>query len=266
MKLEIQNGSFAYADGRTILRDISLCAESGDLIAVLGANGAGKTTLLRCLLGFLKWTQGDTLLDGKPLRQIPPRTRWQKIAYVPQAKHFTSASRVEDAILLGRNSHLGVFSQPKQEDYTVVSDLMCRLGIEKLRGKSCSQISGGELQMVLIARALAAKPQILILDEPESNLDFRNQLIVLKTMSELTKSGMTCIFNTHYPDHALRHANKALMLRGDGTAIFGDTKKIVTQEQIRAAFGVETAIAEIPVQGDVLQSILPIALTDESAP
>lgn len=266
MKLEIRNGTFSYSDERTILRDISLSTESGDLIAILGANGAGKTTFLRCLLGFLKWTQGDTLLNGKPLRQIPARILWQNIAYVPQAKNFTSASRVEDAILLGRNSHLGVCSQPKQADYDIVNELMKNLGIEKLRGKSCSKISGGELQMVLIARALAARPQILILDEPESNLDFRNQLIVLKTMSELTKSGITCIFNTHYPDHALRHANKALMLCGDGTAIFGDTHKIVTQEQIRKAFGVETVVADIPAKDGTLQSILPIALSDDSAP
>ncbi len=262
MKLEVRGGTFTYPNGKTQLREISFSAERGDLIAVLGANGAGKTTLLRCMLGFLKWTAGETLLDGIPMRQISTRKFWQTVAYVPQARNFSSAMRTEEAILLGRNSHIGVFAQPKQSDMDCTEALMSRLGITKLYGKRCSEISGGELQMVLIARALAAEPQILVLDEPESNLDFRNQLIVLQTMTELAASGMTCIFNTHYPDHALRHANKALMLQKDGTAIFGDTAQTVTQAAIRQAFGVETVVAETMLDDTEYRSILPIALSE----
>ena len=122
---------------------------------------------------------------------------------------------------MGRSGRMGMFARPGSADVKRCDEVIERLGISKLRGKRCSEISGGELQMVLIARALAAEPGLLILDEPESNLDFRNQLIVLRTMSELAAEGMGCIFNTHFPAHALQRANRALLLGRDGRALFG---------------------------------------------
>lgn len=264
MKLEINNGCFHYPKQQNILNHIQFCAESGDLISILGPNGAGKTTLLRCMLGFLKWNSGETLLDNKNLRQIPAKTLWKQIAYVPQAKNFNSASKAEEAILLGRNSHFGVFSQPKQSDLKLVHEIMQKLNILHLAEKSCSEMSGGELQMVLIARALIAEPKILVLDEPESNLDFRNQLIILETMSELVRQGMTCIFNTHYPDHALRRSNKALLLRKNGTCKFGKTSEIITPEQIQDAFQVKTMIHKVQNENHVYYSILPLELAESS--
>lgn len=262
MKLEIRDGCFGYPKQKQILHKINLCAESGDLIAILGPNGAGKTTLLRCMLGFLKWNSGETLLDQKNLKQIPAKTIWKQIAYVPQAKNFNSAFRAEEAVLLGRNAHLGMFSQPKQSDLQLVHDIMNRLNILYLDDKSCCEMSGGELQMVLIARALITEPNILVLDEPESNLDFRNQLIILETMTELTRQGITCIFNTHYPDHALRRSNKALLLNKNGTAQFGNTSEIITPEQIQNAFQVKTIIHKIKNQDQTYYSILPLELAD----
>lgn len=265
MRLEIKDGCFGYRGGAKILDRVNLQAQSGDLIAVLGPNGAGKTTMLRCMLGFLKWTSGDSLLDGKPIRTIPTRELWRMIAYVPQAREFTSAATAEEAVLLGRNAHIGVFSQPKQADIDFSHAMLERLHIAHLSAKSCAELSGGELQMVLIARALAAEPKILVLDEPESNLDFRNQLIVLETMTELTQQGITVIFNTHYPDHALRRSNKALLLHKDGQALFGETHSIVTEETIQNAFRVRTVIGEIETDERVYRSILPLELAAESA-
>lgn len=265
MMLEIKDGCFGYKNGVQILNNICLQAESGDLIAILGPNGAGKTTMLRCMLGFLKWTAGDSLLDGRSVRSIPSRELWKTIAYVPQARNFASAATAEDAVLLGRNAHIGVFSQPKQRDIDFAHGLLERMNIAHLAKKSCAEMSGGELQMVLIARALAAEPKILVLDEPESNLDFRNQLIVLETMSQLTREGMTVIFNTHYPDHALRRANKALLLHKGGDAIFGETHCIVTEEHIQNAFRVRTVIGEIETDEHIYRSILPLELAAESA-
>ncbi len=265
MMLSIQDGCFGYKHGTQILDKINLTAEGGDLIAILGPNGAGKTTMLRCMLGFLKWTSGESLLDGRPVRTIPPRELWQKIAYVPQARNFASAATAEETILLGRNAHIGIFSQPSQKDTELTQKLMERMKITHLAKKSCAEMSGGELQMVLIARALAADPKILVLDEPESNLDFRNQLIVLETMTELTKQGITCIFNTHYPDHALRRSNKALLLHKGGKALFGETHRIVTAENIRDAFQVQTVIGEIETDERVYRSILPLELAGDCA-
>lgn len=217
------------------------------------------------MLGFLKWTSGESLLDGKPVHTIPARELWQKIAYVPQAREFTSAATAEEAVLLGRNAHIGMFSQPKQADVAFAHAMLEKLHIAHLTKKSCAEMSGGELQMVLIARALAAEPKILVLDEPESNLDFRNQLIVLETMTELTRQGITVIFNTHYPDHALRRANKALLLHKGGKALFGETHDIVTEENIQNAFRVRTVIGEIETDERVYRSILPLDLAAEAA-
>ena len=114
MKLAVKEGCFGYRDGTQILDHVNFEAESGDLIAVLGPNGAGKTTMLRCTLGFLRWTSGESTLDGRPIRTIPARELWQTIAYVPQARNFSSAATAEETVLLGRNAHLSVFSQPKQ--------------------------------------------------------------------------------------------------------------------------------------------------------
>lgn len=263
MTLEIRDGCFGYRGSQQILKHVNLTLQDGDLIAILGPNGAGKTTMLRCLLGFLQWTSGESLLDGRPIRSLPARELWKTIAYVPQARNFASAATAEETILLGRNAHIGLFSQPKESDAAHVQELMERLHIAHLAKKSCARISGGELQMVLIARALAAQPRILVLDEPESNLDFRNQLIVLETMTELTRQGITCIFNTHYPDHALRRSNKALLLHKGGETLFGETHRIVTAENIREAFRVRTVIGEIETDERVYRSILPLELAGE---
>jgi iron complex transport system ATP-binding protein len=161
-------------------------------------------------------------------------------------------------ILLGRSSHFGMLARPKAEDMDKVHEIMEKLHISKLAEKKCSEISGGELQMVLMARALAAEPQILVLDEPESNLDFKNQLLVLETMSELVANGMSCIFNTHYPAHALQRANKAFLIGEKGDYIFGDASSVVTEQNIELAFGVKAVIGEIETPGSILQDVVPL--------
>lgn len=262
MKLEVEHGSFSYSPhGDTVINDVSFSAESGDILAILGPNGAGKTTMLRCAMGFLHWRSGRSLLDGEDIRKIPSKYLWQKIAYVPQAKRAAAAYTVEETILLGRSSRFGPFSKPGREDMMCCDAVIERLNIEKLRGKLCSEISGGELQMVLIARALAANPGILILDEPESNLDFKNQLIVLRTMSELAAEGIGCVFNTHFPSNALQRANKALLLGRNGRALFGPTHDVITEQNIESAFGVKAVIGEIETSGNILQDVLPLSVT-----
>ena len=229
MKLEIQNGRFSYPrSDRIVLDDISLSLDGGDILAILGPNGAGKTTLLRCMTGLLKWQSGQTLLDGRPLGSIPQRMLWQKVSYVPQAKQALTAYTVEEMVLLGRASTVGTFSMPGKADREIVDRCIGKTNLEPLRNRRCTELSGGEFQMVLIARSLASQPEMLILDEPESNLDFQNQLRVLDMISELSAEGITCVFNTHYPAHALRRATKALMLGKDGTYRFGAVRDIVT--------------------------------------
>ncbi|MFD0896365.1 ATP-binding cassette domain-containing protein [Loigolactobacillus binensis] len=258
MKLTVEHAGFGYKKSLPVIKDLNFKAESGNLIAILGPNGAGKTTLLRCTTGLLKWNQGQSFLDGQNTNEMPGKDIWQKVAYVPQAHGSFAALTVEDMILLGATSRVGVFSTPGQKEKEFVLQLMAELGIERLLHKNCNEISGGELQMVLIARALAGKPELLILDEPESNLDFKNQLIVLNTMTRLVAEGICVIFNTHYPDHALSRASQSLILQKGGHSIFGETSKIVTEENIRKAFGVKAVIGQTETDGHIYQSVVPL--------
>ena len=263
MNLTVTKGSFYYQKNTTIFNDINFSVDAGDILAILGPNGAGKTTMLRCITGMLKWKQGQSLLDGEPIHTMSSKKLWSRMAYVPQAKAAASAYTAFETVLLGRSSRVNAFSTPKQDDLEKAKEAMELLGITHLAEKKCSAISGGELQMVLIARALASEPQVLILDEPESNLDFKNQLVVLDAISRLAQSGMTCIFNTHYPAHALQRANKALILSRGGDYVFGNTATIVTEENIRKAFGVDAVIGQIETPGNELANVIPLSIASQ---
>lgn len=264
MTFSVENGSFSYKkNGPKVLNNISFEVHSGELAAILGPNGAGKTTLLRCAMGFLRWTSGTSKLDGVEVTQIPQTEFWRKVAYVPQARNISSANTALEMTLLGCGGRIGVFGQPSAADIEEAKSILARLGIAHLAGKRCMEVSGGELQMILIARALAARPQVLILDEPESNLDFRNQLLIMNTLSELTSEGMACIFNTHYPSHALQRADKALLLDKTGTYLFGNTEDVITEQSIEQAFGVHAVINEVQTPNGILRDVIPSALTEE---
>ena len=264
MILSVEHGSFEYKKGQKIFENVNFSVSSGEILAILGPNGAGKTTMLRCITGMLKWKKGESCLDGVNIRNIPERKLWQRMAYVPQAKAVSSAYTAFETVLLGRSSHLNAFSVPKQEDVKKAREAMETLGIGHLADKKCAAISGGELQMVLIARALASEPEILILDEPESNLDFKNQLIVLDTITKLAQKGMACIFNTHYPEHALQRSHKALLLSKGGEYRFGDTADVVTEANIQKAFGVYAVIGEVETPEKILRSVTPLAVTEKT--
>ena len=229
MRFEVRNGSFGYKN-RKILNDISFSIEDGEILSVLGSNGVGKTTLLKCMMGLLHWEKGGTYIDDVELSQIRHKEVWQKIAYVPQAKGSTFGFSVLDMVMFGRSAHLGTFSQPTKEDREIAEQALEDLGITYLKDKICSEMSGGELQMVLIARALTIHPNMLVLDEPESNLDFKNQLIILETIEKLAREkNISAIVNTHYPDHALKISNKALILNRDGTNFYGNAAEVINE-------------------------------------
>lgn len=257
MKLMIKDGSFAYEKDHPILRNIHFSAESGQIVSILGPNGAGKTTLLKCILGFLKW-QGKVLLDDKPADQLHARQFWQTFAYVPQAHSQAFPYTVKETVLLGRSIYLGMFASPGKTDEAEAEKAMEMAGITHLAGKSCGQISGGELQLVLIARALAANPKILVLDEPETGLDLSNQLVIMRLLQKLAhEKGLLIVFNTHYPDHALSISDQTLLLHKDGRALYGPVGEILTKENMEDAFGVRVVIAHASQDGKEYQAMIP---------
>ena len=260
MIFEVKDGCFGY-NKRQILNNISFSVNSGEVMSVLGSNGVGKTTLLKCMMGFLKWNKGGSFLDGEAINKIPTKDLWKKIAYVPQAKGAPFAYSALDMVVLGRSAHINTFKQPSKEDMDIALKAMEEVGISHLKDKLCTQMSGGELQMVLIARALTVNPAMLVLDEPESNLDFKNQLIILETIKRLSKDkNISAIVNTHYPTHALQIADKSLMLNRDGSSFYGVASEVINEKNMRSSFNVHVHINEFALDGNIYKSVVPISL------
>ncbi len=266
MIFEVKNATFGYKGGKTILNDISFNLEQGEILSILGSNGVGKTTLLKCTLGFLSWKTGATYIDNKNWNQWKNQEIWKRIGYVPQAKRSAFSYKAEEMVLLGRNAHLGLLAQPSKEDMKLAEKCLEMVGMERLKGKLCNEISGGELQMVLIARALATNPELLILDEPESNLDFKNQLIVINTIKNICDNeGISSIINTHYPEHAIAISNKALILNRDGTSHFGAAEEIINEQNLKKAFDVDVRIRSFEIDGNIHTCVLPIGMVTETS-
>ncbi len=264
MKFEVMNGCFGYKQGSNVLENINCSVEDKQILSILGPNGVGKTTLLKCTLGLLKWRSGCSKIDGKDIHQMKHNELWKNIGYVPQAKLSAFAYTVDEMVLLGRNSHLRMLEQPGVIDKKISSACIDRIGIGYLKGKLCSKISGGELQMVLIARALAAEPKLMILDEPESNLDFKNQLIVLDTIKSLRdEEGISCIVNTHYPEHAISISDKALIINRDKSSIFGDAHSSIIERNLETAFGVNVKIKDFTHREKKYTCVLPLSIRIE---
>lgn len=258
MKFEVKNGSFGY-DKTSILNNISFSVEDGQVLAVLGANGRGKTTLLKCMMGLLPWKNGQTLIDGKPMSSMKHAEVWKKIAYVPQSKGTALSYTAIEMVVMGCSARLGIFEQPSKEHIAEAEAAMKAVGVFWLRDKKCSEMSGGELQMVLIARALSARPKLLVLDEPESNLDFKNQLIILDTIKRLAKEqSIAAIVNTHYPAHALKIADQSLILNKDGSYAYGPAEETITEENMEKAFSVEVKICDYHYGDHCYKNVIPI--------
>lgn len=257
MILEIDNLSFSYGN-INILKNISFSLESPTICSILGPNGIGKTTFIKCLLGLNRITEGNIILDGKYINEIDRKDFFTIVSYVKQGGKETSIYTTLDTILLGMASHINPLLKPKEEDIFKVDELLKELNIYNLRDKYVSHLSGGEAQMVFMARALIKNPDILILDEPESNLDYRNQLLILDIIEKLKEKGKIIIFNTHYPAHALRYSNKSLILQGKDNYKFGDTKDIITKDNIEQTYKIKVAIGELTDGVNNYMDIIPL--------
>ena len=264
MKLEVRGGSFGY-NHQMIFRDVNFAIEDNTIMTILGPNGAGKTTLLKCIMGFLKWKQGGTYMDGVAMSSISAKEFWQKTSYVPQAKQSVYSYRVIDAVLMGLNARQNFFSMPKEEDYEKAYGVLGTLGVEKLAYKGCNQLSGGELQMVMMARALISEPELMILDEPESNLDMKNQLQVVNTIERVAEQFHTsCLINTHFPNHALKISDKTLMMGYGDRKLIGDTLQVVTEENIKEFFDVRTRVVAVQVEEKQYHTIFPYEIAERA--
>lgn len=250
MNFEVRDGRFSYG-GDDLLSGVNFSLCGREIMSVLGANGAGKTTLLKCALGLRRWSGGRSYINGEDISRLPWGEVWRHVGYVPQARPSSFAYTVREMVMLGRGSRIGCFSTPGVEDEEKTDEAMELAGISGIAGKPCGRISGGEFQLVLIARALAAEPSMLVLDEPESNLDFRNQRRVLRTVSRLcAERGMSALFSTHYPEHAAETSHKALLLMPGGRSVAGPSNSVITEENLSAAFGIPVCIHRFCAWGE----------------
>ncbi len=262
MKLEVKNGGFGYGSGM-ILKNINFEVGTHTVMTILGPNGVGKTTLLKCIMGFLKWRTGDCLMDGKSMTPRSMKEFWKKTSYVPQAKQSAFSYKVIDAVIMGLNSKQSFFAIPSEEDYEKAHQVLKTLGVEKLAGKHCNALSGGELQMVMMARALISEPELMILDEPESNLDMKNQLQIVNTIERVAEEFHTsCLINTHFPNHALKISDRTLMLGYGNKQLQGKTLDIVTEGNIKEFFGVCSKVVPLKADSEKYYTIFPYKIAE----
>jgi iron complex transport system ATP-binding protein len=238
MTLAAERLSFGYP-GRTIGRDVSLTVKPGEAVALLGPNGGGKTTLLKTMLGLLSPHDGQVLVEGRPLSALSVAERARLVGYVPQAHAGAFAFAVREVVLMGRTAHQGLFAGASAADRAVAETMLAELGVGHLAGQPYTQISGGERQLVLIARALAQEPRYVVLDEPTASLDFGNQGKVMRRIKDLTRLGLGVLFTTHDPNQALRHADRVALLGSGRLLIDGLPGEVLIEERLKALYGAD---------------------------
>ncbi len=244
MRIQVKDLCYAYGNHR-VLEHISFEAGEGEFLSVLGPNGAGKSTLFRCILGLLTPNRGEILLDGRPVSSLSPSALAQEIAYIPQSHDPVFHYSVFDMVLMGTTAQRGVFSPPGREQRKLVEEVLHRLHLSHLRDRSYRTLSGGERQLVLIARAMAQRAKILLMDEPSASLDFGNRLCVMNTVKELCREGYCIIQITHDPEQAYFYSHRILALRGGRILAWGSPREIFDDHLISALYGVEVEVCNI---------------------
>ncbi|HHL2712880.1 TPA: ABC transporter ATP-binding protein [Yersinia enterocolitica] len=223
---------------RPVLQNISFALQSGEMCCLLGANGCGKTTLMRTLLGLLPAIEGQILLGGKPLDQWSASALARKVAYVPQTHDSPFAFNVLDMVMLGRSAHLGLFASPAQRDRQLARDTLETLGIAHLEQRLFPTLSGGEQQLVLIARALVQQPELLVMDEPAASLDFGHQISLLNRIRQLKAAGISLLMSTHHPMHAKAIADRVVTLSSQEGAQQGTAEKMLNSASLSRLYHV----------------------------
>lgn len=244
MGVKVENLSFAYKKA-LVLNDISFEIESDTLLCVLGQNGAGKSTLFKCMLGVLKPKLGNIFIGDKNISNLSAKEISGMVAYIPQVHTPYFNYTVIDIVIMGMASKIGSFSVPKNKDYDRVREVLNYLNISDLEKRGYLDISGGERQLVLIARAMVQDAKILIMDEPTSNLDYGNQIRVMKRIQKLSKEGYIVILSTHNPQHSLMFCDKALVLKNGKILSYGNTKDTVNADILKQIYKIDINIKNV---------------------
>lgn len=259
MKIELRDVSCGYSDKQNILEHIGFEIHSGEICCILGPNGVGKTTLFKTILRLMKATGGQVLIDGEDTAKLSPKRLSRAMAYVSQYHVPPFPYVVKDVVMLGRIGSVQYFGQPSAGDYRIAEQAMEDMGIRHLRDEVYTDISGGERQLVMIARALAQEPRFLVLDEPTASLDYGNMVRVMRKIKELKTKGYGIIMTTHNPDQAFMCESKVALLQRNTPVKFGDAADIVTRKNLYEAYGVDVRVVEfVAKDGQRMRMCVPV--------
>jgi iron complex transport system ATP-binding protein len=244
--ISLSNLTFSYdANLQNAISDLSLEIPAGSIAAILGPNGAGKSTLLHIILGMLAPQGGQVLLDGKNLSFYSRREMSRLVGLVPQIEHIPFEFSVMEYVLLGRAPYLGILQMPSDEDYQTVSEILQTLKLTHLAHRVVLDLSGGERQMVLLARALAQQPRIMLLDEPTSHLDLSNKGHILLILKDLAEQGVTVIFTTHDPYTAVLSAEYLILMRDGNILDSGPIEQVLKADKLTSTYGVPVRVVKV---------------------
>ncbi len=243
MRMEVKDVSCGYDGCDPVQRFVNFTVASGEVCCVLGPNGCGKTTLFKTLLGLMPPRAGSILIDGEDVAKWSPRRLAQTVAYASQNHVPPFPYRVKDVVMLGRVNKVGA-SQPTEEDYRIVDGAMRDMGVKDLAERPYTDISGGQLQLVMIARALAQQPRLLVLDEPTAALDYGNAIRVIGKVRWLAEQGYAVLMTTHSPDHAFMCRSNVVLLKAGAPMSFGPAAEVITERNMRQAYGLDVRVVE----------------------
>lgn len=244
MRIETIDLAFGYPE-RSVGRGAALSVEPGEVLCLLGPNGCGKTTLFRTMLALLPPQGGRVLLGDESIETLARGEIARRIAYVPQAQTAVFPYTALDIVLMGRISHRGVFAGPTRDDRRIAAEALDELGIGDLASRDVTRLSGGQRQLVIVARAIAQGAPLIVMDEPTASLDFGNQVMVLTEIRRLAQRGTGIVLSTHDPDHAFAVADHVAVMNDGAIVGEGAPKAVLTPELLRSVYGVDVSIEQM---------------------
>ena len=254
MSIEVKHLSFSYGK-RQVLKDVSFSVGKGRLLSVLGPNGVGKSTLFRCILGLLHGFQGEITVDGASVSSLGARDLARRVAYIPQSNYPAFQYSVFDMVLMGTTAQSKGFSPPGPKQEAAAREALERLDIGHLAERSYTRLSGGERQLVLIARALAQQSPVLLMDEPTANLDYGNQIRVLTKVRALADAGYTIVQSTHNPEQSYLFSHQILAMKDGRVLAHGAPGDVMNEDLIRALYGIDAEV--VPLRDGRMRVCIP---------
>lgn len=230
---------------KEIVRGVTFSVARGEFVCIIGANGCGKTTLLKNVLGLIRPLSGEVTMEGRSVLHLSDRERAQMFAYIPQAHTPPFPFSVADVVLMGRTPYVGRMSRTTAEDRRIAWKALCLLGIEDLAQRTYTKLSGGQQQLILIARALTQQPDLIIMDEPTASLDFGNQQIVLSRMKDLAQTGVSVLMVTHDPHHAFYCADRVVVMQDGLIVTQGAPRDVMTRTRLEDIYHTRVNVIDV---------------------